>query len=377
MKILVIIEACLAGVGRHVIDLCRGLVKQGHDVHLLYSSSRIDALFQRGLAELQNLNVHLAPLPMKRNPHPSDIVSALKIRRYLRANGPFDVVHGHSSKGGALARLAGVGMPGIRIYTPHALFTMNPELKAMPRWIYGAIERFLDRLSDGIILVSDDEYRHAVEVGLSKEKLFVIPNGIDLSIERESRPPKRAFNLSQSDLCIGCVARFGPQKALEHLLEAFALLAPKFATARLVMVGDGPLEADLHARAQRLGIHERVIWPGPVDGPQAMQAFDIFALPSRYESFPYVLLEAMAAGLPVVMTQVGGAGTLILDEVNGRVVPVGRPDLLATALQALLAESELRHKMGEESLRRVRQFSLEVMLQKTLDIYATLLTRRK
>jgi glycosyltransferase involved in cell wall biosynthesis len=176
-------------------------------------------------------------------------------------------------------------------------------------------------------------------------------------------------------LCIGCVARFGPQKALEHLLQAFALLAPKFPNARLVMVGSGPLEEDLHATAERLGIQERVSWPGHVDGLEAMPAFDVFALPSRYESFPYVLLEAMAAGIPVVMTQVGGAGSLIVDGVNGRVVPIGRPDLLASALVPMIGDPDLRRRMGKESRQRVKEFSLDETLRKTLDVYGTLMAR--
>jgi len=376
MKILVIIEACLAGVGRHVTELCRGLVGRGHAVHLIYSPSRIDALFQRGLADFRELPIKVTPLPMTRSPHPRDVFDGLTIRRYIKANGAFDVIHGHSSKGGALARLSGIGLPGVRVYTPHALFTMNPELKPLPRWVFARIEQFLDRLSDGIILVSEDEYRHALEVGLSKRKLFVVPNGIDLSVTQTASLPPQDRDLSQTAVRIGCVARFVPQKALDHLLNAFALVATKFPGASLVMVGNGPLEADLHATAERLGIQQRVSWPGPVDGAEAMKGFDIFALTSRYESFPYVLLEAMAAAIPVVMTQVGGAGSMIVDGVNGRVVPVARPDLVAQALTTLLENPELRRRMGEESRKRVSEFSLERTLDKTLDVYEALLSRR-
>ena len=242
LKILLIIEACLAGVGRHVTELCRGLVQQGHDVHLIYSPERIDALFRRGLSDLHQGKIKLTSLPMRRSPHPRDAFDALTIRRYLKTNGPFDVIHGQSSKGGALARLSGIGLPGVRVYTPHALFTMNPGLKPMPKWVFSRIEQFLDLLSDGIILVSDDEYRHAIEIGLSKQKLFVVPNGIDLNLTVKSSSLRRDLGLSETDLCVGCVARFVPQKALDHLLSAFALLVPQFPNARLIMVGNGPLE---------------------------------------------------------------------------------------------------------------------------------------
>ena len=108
-----------------------------------------------------------------------------------------------------------------------------------------------------------------------------------------------------------------------------------------------------------------------------MAAFDVFALPSRYESFPYVLLEAMAAGIPVVMTEVGGAGPLIVDGANGRVVPIARPDLLSSAIESIFGNPDLRRRMGEESRKRVKEFSLERTLNKTLDVYGRLLSRTR
>jgi glycosyltransferase involved in cell wall biosynthesis len=233
-------------------------------------------------------------------------------------------------------------------------------------------------LSDAIILVSEDERRHAVEVGLPPRKLFVIPNGIRLRPPPPAAESLRArLGLTNGELCIGFVGRFVSQKAPQTLLKAFAALAGRFPQARLVMVGDGALDAALRDDAQKLGIADRVRWPGPLEGASAMFAFDIFALPSRYEGFPYVLLEAMAARLPVVMTQVGGAGTLVRDGENGFVVPPDRPELLGEALERLLKDESLRKSMGARSIEFVQEFSIEKMVEKTVVLYRLLATRRE
>lgn len=376
MKILLIIESSGAGVGRHVIDLAAELARLGHAVHLIYSPLRIDGLFARGIDELRALNVPMMALPMTRSPHPKDALRTLAIRRYIKEHGPFDVVHGHSSKGGALARLSGIGLPGIRVYTPHALFTMNPGLQSVVKWLFATIEQVLGWLADGIILVSQDEHQHAVEVGLPPGKLFVIPNGVRLPTGPSADNLRARMSVAADDICIGFVGRFVPQKAPENLLRSFAKLAGRFPKARLMMVGDGALETSLREEARILGIADRVCWPGPLNGAEAMFAFNLFVLPSRYEGFPYVLMEAMAAGLPIVMTHVGGTGTLVRDGENGFVVPPDSLDQLTAMLERLLADESLRKTMGQRGVEMVREFSIQKMVEKTVALYQSLALRR-
>ena len=376
MKILLIIESSGAGVGRHVIDLTAELARSGHTVHLIYSPSRMDGLFARGIEELRALNVTMMSLPMTRSPHPKDAPRALAIRRYLKQHGPFDVVHGHSSKGGALARLAGIGLPGIRVYTPHALFTMNPGLKPAAKWVFATIERILAWFADGIILVSEDERLHAVEVALPPKKLFTIPNGVRLPTAPPAENLRAKMGVPSDAVCVGFVGRFVPQKAPENLLRAFATLAGRFPKTRLMMVGDGSLEAALHEQATALNIADRVCWPGPMNGAEAMFAFDIFVLPSRYEGFPYVLMEAMAARLPIVMTHVGGAGTLVRDGENGFVVPPDDVNQLTATLDRLLADESRRRELGNRGGELVQEFSIQKMVEKTVALYQSLAARR-
>lgn len=377
MDILLVVEAASAGVGRHVIDLALGLTRAGHRARLVYSPLRMDAAFGLGLDGLVRLGVKVQAVAMRRAPHPCDLAAVLAIRRVIRSQGPFAVIHGHSSKGGALARLAAWGLPGARVYTPHAMFTMDDTLPAAARWAFGAVERGLDRMGHGVILVSEEEKRHALACGLAPGRLFVVPNGLAPAPAGPREPLRRRFGLTAEHVCIGFTGRLARQKAPADLLRAFALLAPQAPQARLVMVGDGPLGAELREESRRLGIAGSTVWAGSMPGTEAAAAFDVFALPSRYEGLSYALLEALAAGLPVAMTEVGGAGSVVEDDREGLVVPVGDPAAMAGALLRLVKDEGLRRRLGEAARARVREFSVERMTARTLDVYEALLGRAR
>ncbi|AGK05776.1 group 1 glycosyl transferase [Meiothermus ruber DSM 1279] len=138
------------------------------------------------------------------------------------------------------------------------------------------------------------------------------------------------------------------------------------------MVGDGVLKQSLLARADELGLIDRVIWPGFMDGRLAMRAFDVFVLPSNYEGFPYVLLEAMAEGLPVVSTRVGGSEEAIANGENGFIVPVGNVQALSESICKLLEDAEMRRRFGQKSLERVQAFSVDNMVDSTIALYKQL-----
>src|SRR5262245_4101602 len=126
LNVAFVIEATHGGTARHLLELASGLTADGHSVHVIYSHRRAESRFIKGLSEMPGIRT--AVVDMRREPHPSDAVACIAIRRYLRKRGPFDVVHGHSSKGGALARLAAFGLPVARIYTPHCFRTTDPGL---------------------------------------------------------------------------------------------------------------------------------------------------------------------------------------------------------------------------------------------------------
>lgn len=376
MRVIHILEAAGGGTARHVLDLVSGQRERGLEVHLVYSSLRADSLFFAALEGLQAAGVKLFELAMRRAPHPSDVTSLIRLNGYIRSQPRFNLIHGHSSKGGAMARLAGVVTHTKVVYTPHAFITLSPKLHPAERALYGGAERLLGFCTAAVIVVSEEEALEAERLGLPKSRVQVIPNGILL------RPPalherarvRESWALSEEALVIGFVGRFTAQKNPQLILQAFAPIASKNPYAWLVMVGEGPLRPELEELARELKIADRVVWPGFMEGRLAMAGFDIFALSSDYEGFPYVLLEAMSAGLPIVTTAVGGTEMVITDTENGLVVPVGNAKAFSRALETLIADPGTRQGFAMANLKGVEEFSREQMVEKTLTLYRELLS---
>jgi glycosyltransferase involved in cell wall biosynthesis len=371
MKILQVTEATSQGVGMHVTDLCRELAQQGHEIHLIYSPVRMDGRFAGALAKMPDVRQFSCPL--HRKPHPHDLQALRYIRNYLKKHGPFDILHGHSSKGGALVRLVGWDQAGATIYTPNAFITQNPLLSRSERWFYRLAEQTLAKLTDGIIVVSPEELEHARQVGLSA-RLCYIPNGVEPPRLPTGAEVRHRLGLNLDDLLVGFVGRLEPQKAPDVLLRAFAILREKLPMnqLKLMIVGEGSLKPSLVNLAGELGITAQVRWLGAVSGQEHMPAFDLLVLPSHYEGMPYVLVEALFAGLPIVATAVAGTKVTVEPGVNGFLVPSGNPKVLALAIGELLQRPERRRAFGQASLKKSIEFTLERMISRTLEHYTTL-----
>jgi len=314
-------------------------------------------------------------IEMVRGPRPRDLKALAQIHHYIRAQGTFDVIHGHSSKGGALARIAGVLTEAARVYTPHAFFTLEPELSTSARWFYARVERLLSTLAHGIICVSETERRHALSLGIPAHKLTVVQNGLSPLPDPDRDAARRQLGLCDRQICIGFVGRLAPQKSVGRLLAAFAHIAGNNPLVRLAIVGAGQERAQLRQSARQLDVKDKVIWTGEADGPALMAGFDIFVLPSRYEAFPYVLLEAAARGLPLVATRVGGAEEVIQDDVNGYIVD--DEEQLSSRLLQLIRDPDRRHAMGHASLDRATAFSVDRMVAETVTLYRTLVEQAR
>lgn len=375
MKLLQLVESAATGVGRHVIDLTEGLLGRGHEVHLLYSKLRCDDVFLSDLERIQTRgNLHVLQIPLRREPGWSDIAVAARLRRYLRRNGPFDLIHSHSTKAGLVGRLGLLGHPTKRLYTPHMLLTMDPSRRGSVKRAVGALEATLAKACEAIIVVSGEEYAHAVELGIDPKKLCLITNGVSLGcpilpgLDRIAL--RQSWGLGETDVSIGFVGRLVPQKSPETMLRSFAALPDRVrATARLAMVGEGPLGEALRRLSAELGIGARVDWLGERDAKTLMHAFDILALTSDSEGHSMVVLEAMARGLPIVATAVGGVSETVRHGMNGFVAPVRGVREIAAALETLAGDPALRAQMGRASLELVRNFSLDRMVDQTAALY--------
>jgi glycosyltransferase involved in cell wall biosynthesis len=367
-RVLMVIESSAGGTGRHVLDLCDGLIARGCEVHLVYSTGRIDAMFIERLSGLPRLR--RTALRMRTGIHPSDFAAARAVRRYLREHGPFDAIHGHSSKGGAIARLAALGTGVPAFYTLHGLIMMDPGLAAWKRAFYLSVELGLSLRTTRIIAVSPEEQRAAVRLGLGRSRVALVPNGIGPAQLVPREQARRAIGAPDDAVVIGFVGRLVEQKAPEVLVRGFAAALPLAPLARLAIVGSGPLEGSLRDLATSLGVAERIHWLGERDARGVLAGFDAFALSSRKEGLPYVVLEAMAAGLPVVATVSAGVEILVEPGVSGEVVPRDDAAAFGDALAAVASDADRRERYGRAALERASRFTIDAMVDGTLAAYA-------
>jgi glycosyltransferase involved in cell wall biosynthesis len=373
LRICQVIESTGAGVGRHTLDLVNGLHELGHEVHLLYSPLRAEPSW---IDRMHRLRCFTHAIDMPRSICWRDATATLAVRNYLHLHGPFDIVHGQSSKGGAIARLAAVGSGVAVVYTPHAFAAMDPAASNICRRLYGNMERGLAHLTNAVICVSPEERAFAQALGLTAAQLRMIPNGIDEEQgEVDPENSRAALQIPEQAVVIGFVGRLTSQKAPELLLEAFERISNSNRQAVVVYVGEGPLYEELRERAVELGLETRVRFLGWRDGRKMMHVFDLLALPSRYEGLPYVALEAIAAGLPVVATNIAGCRLIVDDRRNGFIVPPNRADLFAEALRVLVEDPAMRLQFSAASRAKARFFRIDRMISATLSVYQSLVDR--
>lgn len=369
LRILHVVESACAGVGGHVLDLVEGLSLSKCEIHLMYSPLRIDEPFRNRLQKIKS--VKSFSIDMKRSPEIRDVLLAKKISNYISQHGPFEVIHAHSTKAGGLVRLPFVAQGTKTVYTPNGIFTMNPNAGKFKQFVARRIELSLAGRCSGIIAVSPEEQEHMLEIGFAKEQVHFIANGIRKQSWPKRDEVRRALNIKPDQIVIGFLGRLAPQKNPLLLIRAFAEMNHDESVC-LAIVGKGKLEGHCHRLARELNVDSRIKWLGFKTAQESMPAFDVFAMPSRYEGMPYVMMEAMSVGLPIVATNVGGTGVGIDHNVNGFVVPNDESSPLSFRLQALVDSKELRESFGAASRARAEQFSVKAMVEQTIALYQNL-----
>jgi len=368
LHILHILRAPLGGLFRHVVDLARGQIARGHRVGIIADSLTGNARSRQILAELApELALGLTLMPVAREPGLRDVEVVRRVGRRLRHVGA-DIVHGHGAKGGAYARLAVAGRPVVRAYTPHGgslLFT--PE--SLRGRAYLALERALMRR--GHLYFFESAFAAALyraKVGVPSGLARVIPNGVDQAEFAPVEPDADA-----SDLLF--VGELRAIKGVDVLLEAVARLARDGLDVTATLVGDGPEGQALRERAARLAIDRAVTFLPAMPMRQALARGRLMVVPSHLESMPYVVLEAAAAGRPLVATRVGGIPE-IFGALAHRLVPPGDPAALAQAIRHALADPAACAADARILRARVAaEFSVGSMVEGVLEGYAQALER--
>ena len=373
MKILHVITRLIHGGAQRNTMMCAAeQARRGHAVTLVTGpeAGPEGSLLEEAAQDPYRLIV----LPdLVRDPSPTRDLRALFELWKLMGDHEFQVVHTHTSKAGILGRWAAAlrRIPAV-VHTPHG-HVFHGYFSSWKTRFFREIERLTARVTHRIVALTEGDLRDHLQEGIAPADRFVIiPSGV--SLERYRRPLETASG--GQDLTIGFVARLVEIKGVLDLLEAMTLVVARFPRARLVLVGDGPLRETVLERIQDLDLASHVELPGRLEDPApALRSFDLFVLPSHNEGMGRAAVEAMAAGLPVVATCVGGLPDVVVEGETGLLVPPREPEALAEALARLLEDPDLRDRMGRAGQVRAEEFSDQVMFERLEALYSEILTR--
>lgn len=305
-----------------------------------------------------------------------DPAAYLRLWRMLRRLGP-DVVHTYNIAAIDCAPVAALAGVPVRIHAEHGRDVWDLHgTRAKYIWMRRVMALFIHRF---VPVSRELEHWLQGRVGLSARKVTRICNGVDADrfhppLGVRERLPVEGFSAPEQ-FVIGCVGRIDAVKDHATLLRAFAHLVETVPSGakklRLAILGDGPELADIRRLATDIGVDSIVWLPGArEDVADLVRGFDVFVLSSLVEGIALTLLEAMACARPVVVTRVGGNPELVVDGVNGRLVPVSDPVALAAALRDYLENPDLAHRHGTAGRERVeREFSIGAMVSAYLHLY--------
>ncbi|MBI4775905.1 MAG: glycosyltransferase [Deltaproteobacteria bacterium] len=310
---------------------------------------------------------------LNRMKHKRFDLQMIRILKDLMLRERIQVVHTHLYDGGRYGRLAAwrCGVPCV-VATFH-----NVYVRRRPR--IHLINRMLGHITDRIIAVSSSVKNDLIRFDrLPPEKIQVLHNTIDLKAFQEPydrQAVRRAYGINDTDIVVGWVARLAKQKGHGFLFEAIQLMSESYPNLRLLLVGDGPLKQWLVEKARDLAIEERVVFTGTSHQvPELMSAMDVFVLPSLWEGLPLVIGEAMAAGVPVVGTDVGGVGELVIDGETGYLIPPGQPQAIREAVESVLEQPDRTRVMVENARKHVEKlFSTSDHTSRLHDLYMEIL----
>ena len=363
MRIIHVFRGAVGGLFRHVCDQIEGQAAAGHDVGIFCDSLTGGSSAAAKLATLLPLcTLGIKRVAMKTLPGPSDM-AVLRQMVVMAREARADILHGHGAKGGLYARLAAKRLGLASAYVPHG-GSLHYEWKSPKGAVFLAVEKLLRDKRSGLIFVCEFERdTYAKKVGLGACFTTVIYNGLG----PDDFTPRK-LQAGATDFFF--VGEMRSIKGVDILLQALATISPDHRPS-FTLVGDGPEEAEFKALAVSLGLGEKVIFAGRKPMREAMSLGRTLVVPSRRESFPYVVIEAMAAGIPVIASDVGGISEALP---KSRLFEVGSVSELATKLNREMQQIDTSI-VEAVALRKVagNRFSTKRIVADTLNFYRQLI----
>ncbi len=372
-RVLHVLRAPVGGLFRHVRDLIPAQHALGLKVGMVCDSNAADRLTKERLAALEpylDLGMHL--IPMQRSVGLAD-ATAYRTVRDVALKCRAEILHGHGAKGGAYARLASAalrknGNDVASFYTPHG-GSLNFQPSTMKGKVYMALERRLERMTGGVVFESAwSERVYRRQVCEPACAVRVVPNGLLPSDFEEHAPAEDAVD-------IVFIGELRHAKGIDLLLEALAAVRLN-RNVKALIVGDGPDAAVLREMAEALGLSGVVSFPGAMPARLAFNKARILAIPSRWESFPYIVLEAAAAGIPMITTAVGGIPEIVHGTDTKLVPPDDVPSLVDAINEALAAPEEAVARARRLRVAVQSRFTVDRMARDIADLYETVTRSR-
>lgn len=352
---ILLVTKSTAGVAEYVRQLVRGMDRSKFSFTVACLSEG-GPEFAAELSQVSGVQAFSLEMNRYRIAPLSDAKVLFCLARYIR-NSDFDLVHAHASKPGYLARVAAIGTGVPVLYSPHG-FSFHQGVSHTKAWIYAFLERMVVHLSRFIITVSDGERELARQYQVGSDSLFVV---IHTGINPE--PFRSAIDISQhkgmlgippAAPVVGAVGRLSTQKSPFDFIRMAAIVHQRRPDVHFTWIGAGPLDSDARILSHNLNLDSVFHFAGQRrDVPTLLRILDCFVLPSRWEGFPIVVLEALASGTPVVATDIPGTREAIEHGYNGWLAPVGDYEALAEFVLDILENPDRSSKFKIAGRKRI------------------------
>ena len=357
------------GAQKYIYDLATNLPKDRFDI-LVAAGEGDNELFNR--LEDKKIPVYRLKHIVRAIRPIKDLLALFELIKLFKKEKP-DIIHLNSSKISILGSLAAKSYKSKTIYTVHG-WVFNEPLHAWKKKFYYYAEKLTARWKNLIITVSEYDHQIALKNKIADpKKLITITNGISQLNFLEAKLAKNellAQHATQDKRLIGTIANLYPTKGIEYLIKAAAELIKNDSNLIFIVIGQGSERKKLEQLIKNNKLTNNFLLLGKIDKAyKYLKAFDIFVLPSVKEGWPYTLLEALSAGLPIVATKVGGVPEIICDQKNGLLVTAADEKSLAKAINELISNPKLVSSLKQNSLESSQRFDFKNTLEKTLKIY--------
>lgn len=368
----------VGGISRHCEGLARELVKKGHAVHIVTLEFPGAPLYE----ERDGVKIHRVPIELG---HPNFIIWTLLFNHFMEKriadiskNEKFDVIHAHDwlVASASISSKHYMGVP--LVSTIHSTEVGRAQgLHSQDSFLIDGFEWWLTYESNRVIVTSYAMKREIEEhFRLPSEKIDVIPNGIDVSkyeVDVKREEVKKRFGINPDEKIILFVGRLVPQKGVEYLIMAAPKIFEQHPDARIIIVGNGWIKDHLLNLASSTKYSHKITFLGFLNDQDLTEltlSSDVLVVPSIYEPFGIVALEGMAAGVPVVASNVGGLAEIIEHGRTGFLAHRENPDSIASGINKILSDPEYAHRLAQNAKRKVYEvYSWEAVARRTIEVY--------